>query len=76
MIDEIYNYRQNTMNSYHFSDEWEKLSVKFENTLTEEQLKMFHKLCDLQSATAADETRNAYKSGFNDGVALMIEVKE
>ena len=37
---------------------------------------MFHKLCDRQSATAADETRNAYKSGFKDGVALMIEVKE
>lgn len=76
MIDEIYNYRHNMMNSYHFSDEWGKLGVKFENTLTEEQLKIFHKFWGLQSATAADEIRTACKLGFKYGVALMKEVQE
>ncbi len=42
--------------------------------LTDEQLTMFHKLCDLQSASAADDMRVAYKAGFKDGATAMIEV--
>lgn len=59
-----------------FSNEWEKTAIPFEESLTEEQTIIFHKLCDLQSETAADEMRAAYKAGFKDGVTLMKEVQE
>ncbi len=75
MIDEIYNIRQGNLLTVPMSEEWETLCIKFEEMLTEEQLKMFHKLCNLQSATSADEARTAYKAGFKDGVALMSEVQ-
>ena len=74
MIDEIYNYRQGNLLTVPMSEEWETLCIKFEEELTEEQLTMFHKLCDLQSATSADEARTAYKAGFKDGATVMIEV--
>ncbi len=76
MIDEIYNCRLGAIKTYNFSDEWEKLGMKFEDSLTEEQLIMFHKLCDLQSETAAAEMRAAYKVGFKDVVALMRDARE
>ena len=47
MIDEIYNYRQGNLLTVPMSEEWETLCIKFEEELTEEQLTMFHKLCDL-----------------------------
>ena len=37
---------------------------------------LYHKLCDLQSETAAAEMRAAYKVGFKDGVTLMREIQE
>ena len=76
MIDEIYNSRIGAIKTTHFSDEWEKTAIPFEESLTEEQITLFHKLCDLQSETAAEEMRAAYKAGFKDGVALMREVQE
>ena len=76
MIDEIYNSRIGAIKTYHLSNEWEKTAIPFEESLTEEQTIIFHKLCDLQSETAADEMRAAYKAGFKDGVALMKEVQE
>lgn len=60
MIDEIYSSRIGAIKTCHSS--------------TEEQESIFHKLCDLQSETAADEMRVAYKVGFKDGAALMKEV--
>ncbi|MCM1227704.1 MAG: hypothetical protein NC320_09865 [Clostridium sp.] len=75
MIDEIYNCRVIGTSDSHSSEEWLILSDEFEDQLTEKQIKMFHRLCDLQSETSADETRAAYKAGFKDGVALMIEVQ-
>ena len=71
MIDEIYNSRQGAIKTYHFSDEWEQTAIPFEESLTEEQIIMFHKLCDLQNETAAAEMRAAYKAGFKDGTAMM-----
>jgi len=62
--------------TYHFSDEWEKTVIPFEESLAKEQTIIFHKLCDLQSEAAADEMRAAYKAGFKDGVALMKDVQE
>lgn len=76
MIDEIYNSRQGAIKTYHFSNEWEHTVIPFEELLTEEQIIMFHKLCDLQSETATAEMRAAYKAGFKDGVTLMREVQE
>lgn len=76
MIDEIYNCRVGAIKTYHFSDEWEKTAITFEDSLTEEQQDIFHKLCDLQSETAADEMRAAYKAGFKDGVTLMKEIQK
>ena len=60
MIDEIYNSRQGAIKTAHFSDEWEQTAIPF----------------DLQSETAAEEMRAAYKVGFKDGVALMREIQE
>jgi len=50
MIDETYNYRQDNMHTEKFSNEWNKLCIPFEESLTEEQLITFHKPLDLQSA--------------------------
>lgn len=74
MIDEIYNYRQSSLLTVPISEEWETLCIQFEEMLTDEQLTMFHKLCDLQSASAADDMRAAYKAGFKDGATALIEV--
>lgn len=76
MIDEIYNSRIGAIKTYRSSDEWGKTAIAFEKSLTDEQERIFHKLCDLQSETASDEMRAAYKAGFKDGVALMKEVQE
>ena len=76
MIDEIYNYRLNAIEVPHSADEWERLCKEFEDTLTEEQQTAFRDLCDMQSSSAADDMRTAYKAGFKDGVALMKEAQE
>lgn len=76
MIDEIYNSRIGTIKTSRSSDEWEKTAIDFEDSLTEKQAIIFHKLCDLQSETAADEMRAAYKAGFKDGVALIRELQQ
>ena len=75
MIDEIYNYRLNTLEVLRSADEWEKLSKEFEDMLMEEQRTAFRDLCDMQSETAADEMRAAYKAGFKDGVKLFAEIQ-
>lgn len=74
MIDEIYNSRIGAIKTANPSDEWEKLAMQFEKSLTEEQTIMFHNLCDLQSETAADEMRAAYKTGFKDCMELFSEL--
>ena len=75
MIDEIYNSRIGAIKTSHFADEWEQTAIPFEESLTEKQIILFHKLCDLQSETVAAEMRTAYKAGFKDGVALVREVQ-
>lgn len=74
MIDEIYNSRVISTCNTRSSEEWLILSDEFETQLTEKQLAMFHRLCDLQSETSADEARASYKNDFKDGATLMIEV--
>ena len=76
MIDALYNYRQGDIHSAEFSDEFNKLCIPFEESLTEEQLTTFHKLLDCVSDTAAAEMRAAYKAGFKDGIAFLTEVQD
>jgi len=74
MIDAMYNYRQGDIHAAEFSDEFNKLCIPFEDSLSEEQIDVFHKLLDCVSDTAAAEMRAAYKVGFKDGATLMGEV--
>ena len=76
MIDMIYNFRVGDIHSAEFSDEFNKLCIPFEESLSEEQIEIFHKILDCVSDTADAEMRTAYKVGFKDGVALMKEVQE
>lgn len=75
MIDMIYNLRVGDIRAAEFSDEFIKLCIPFEDSLSEEQIDVFHKLLDCVSDTAAAEMRAAYKVGFKDGVDLMKEVR-
>ena len=74
MIDEIYDYRESQLPAAEPSEEYEELCAEFEATLNNEQLEMFRRLSDLQSTSAADETRAAYKVEFMDGAKLITEV--
>ena len=47
--------------------------MKSQNKFVQDAIDRFHKLCDLQSETAA-EMRAAYKVGFKDGVSLMKKI--
>ncbi len=76
MIDILYNLRVGDIHSAKFSDEFNKLCIPFENSLSREQIDVFHKILDCVSDTAAAEMRVAYKVGFKDGVALTREVQE
>ncbi len=79
MIDMIYNLRVGDIHAAEFSDEFNefnKLCIPFENSLSEEQIDVFHKILDCVSDTAAAEMRAAYKVGFKDGVAIMKEIQE
>ena len=76
MIDALYNYRQSEIHSAEFSDEFNKLCIPFEDSLSEEQVDIFHQILDCVSKTAAAEMRAAYKVGFKDGVALMKEIQD
>lgn len=76
MIDMIYNLRVGDIHSAEFSDEFDALCIPFEESLSEEQIDIFHRILDCVSETAAAEMRAAYMVGFRDGVALMREVQE
>ena len=69
MIDAMYNFRQGEIHSAEFSDEWGKLCIPFEDSLSEEQIDVFHKLLD-------SEMRVAYKVGFKDGATMMQEIQD
>ena len=76
MIDMIYNLRVGDIHSTKSSDDFNKLCIPFEKSLSEEQIDVFHKILDCVSDTAAAEMRVAYNVGFEDGVALMKEIQE
>ena len=72
----IHDYRQGDIQSAEFSDEWGKLCIPFKNSLSDEQIDVFHKLLDCVSDTAAAEMRAAYKLGFKDGATMMQEIQD
>ena len=76
MIDMLYNLRVGDIHVAEFSDEFNKLCIPFENSLSEEQIDVFHKLLDCVSDTAAAEMRTAYKVGFKDGATMMQEIQD
>ncbi|ADU23972.1 hypothetical protein [Ruminococcus albus] len=77
MIDVLYNYRQGDIHAAEFSDEFNKLCIPFENSLSEEQIDVFHKILDCVSDTAATaEMRLAYKIGFKNGATMMKEIQD
>ena len=75
MIDMIYNLHVGDIHAAEFSDEFNRLCIPFEDSLSEEQIDVFHKILDCVSNIAAAEMRAAYKVGFKDGVALMRELE-
>ena len=76
MIDMIYNLRVGDIHAAEFSDEFNKLCIPFENSLSEEQIDVFYRILDCVSDTAAAQMRVAYKVDFKGGVALMREIQE
>ena len=76
MIDMLYNLRVGDIHAAKFSDEFNKPCIPFEDSLSAEQIEVFHKILDCVSDTTAAEMRAAYKVGFKDGVALMMEIQE
>ena len=76
MIDAMYNYRQGNIHAAEFSDEFNKLCIPFENSLSEEQTDVFHKILDCVTDTAAAEMRAAYKVGFKDGANMIQEIQD
>ena len=74
MIDALYNYRQGDIHSTEFSNDFNKLCIPFEDSLSEEQIEVFHKILDCVSDTAAAEMRAAYKVGFKDGASIIADV--
>ena len=76
MIDMIYNLRVGDIHTAEFSDDFNKLCSPLENSLSEEQIDVFHKILDCVSDAAAAEMRAAYKASFKDGVTLLREVQE
>ena len=76
MIDAMLGYRPGEIHSAEFSDEFNKLCIPFEDSLSEEQIGVFHKILDCVSDTAAAaEMRLAYKIGFKDGATMMQEIR-
>ena len=76
MIDAMHNYRQGEIHSAEFSDEWGKLCIPFEDSLSEEQIDIFNQILDCVSETAAAEMRAAYKVGFKDCATMMREIQD
>ena len=76
MIDMLYNLRVGDIHVTESSDEFNKLCIPFEDSLSEEQIDVFHKILDCVSETAAAEMRVAYKVGFKDGATMMQEIQD
>lgn len=61
MIDMIYNLRVGDIHAAEFSDEFNKLCIPFEDSLSEEQIDVFHKILDCDMVSLSHEARKARK---------------
>jgi len=75
MIDAMVGCRQGEIHSAEFSDEFNQLCIPFEDSLSEEQIDIFHQILDCVSETASAEMRAAYKIGFKDGATMIQEIQ-
>ena len=76
MIDAMLGYRQGEIHSAEFFDEWGKLCIPFEDSLSEEQIVVYRRILDCVSEPASAEMRATYKAGFKDGANMMQEVQD
>ena len=58
------------------SKEWLRLHDEFKSMLTDEQNKLFNKLCDIQGEQTTISNERSYKQGFCDGAELMRDIIE
>ena len=58
------------------TQKWLNLSAEFERTLTQEQIKTYHILSDMQGESASKDNEVLYIQGFKDGALLMMEILE
>ena len=56
------------------SKEWLKLHDEFKASLTDEQNKLFNKLCDIQGEQTTISDERSYKQGFRDGAELVLDI--
>ena len=56
------------------SKEWLKLHDEFKAMLTDEQNKLFNKLCDIQGEQTTISDERNYKQGFRDGAELVLDI--
>ena len=52
------------------------LHPPFEESLSEGQIDVFHRILDCVSNTVVAEMRAAYKVGFKDGATMMQELQD
>lgn len=56
------------------SKEWLRLHDEFKAMLTDEQNKLFNKLCDIQGEQVTISDERSYKQGFRDGAELVLDI--
>ncbi len=56
------------------SKEWLRLHDEFKSMLTDEQNKLFNKLCDIQGEQTMISDERSYKQGFCDGAELVFDI--
>lgn len=74
MIDMIYNLRVGDIHAAEFSDEFNefnKLCIPFENSLSEEQIDVFHKILDSVGKISAAEMWAAYTQNIKRRGAVI-----
>ena len=79
MLKELYHGKispseQKTRISLQKTQEWLRLSVEFEKSLTPEQVQMYRDLSDMQSENVSQDNEILYIQGFKDGALLMLEI--
>lgn len=80
MLKELYHGKINCSERCVSSDitelnwKWLQLSKEFEQTLTPEQIEIYHKLSDLQCENASLDNEAVYEQGFKDGAKMIMEV--